>query len=131
VSAASVDAESAARLSQKIALKGQALLEEGKYWDAIQVLEEGLPLAVGTRSNQNLRVLLAQATAKNPRWRKRAEEMLVELSRETPPPLEALMALSALYEEEGFKARAAAQLRRVVELQPGHADALARLKALD
>jgi serine/threonine protein kinase len=126
-----LDDETAARLSQKVALQGKALLADGKFWDAIQVLEGGLHLAPGTRSNQSLRVLLAQATGKNPRWRKRAEEMLVELSREKPPPLEALLALSAFYEEEGFKARAAAQLRRVVELQPGHADALARLKALD
>ncbi len=128
---APLDAESAARLALQIAAQGRDLLAEGKFWDAIQTLEGGLELAPGTRSNQALRVVLAQATAKNPRWRKRAEEMLVELTRERGAPPEAFLALSALYEEEGFRARAAAQLRRVLEIQPGHADALARLRALD
>jgi hypothetical protein len=128
---ASVDADSASRLAMDVVNKGKALLADGKVWDAIQVLEGGQNLAPGTRTNQMLRLVLAQATARNPRWRKRAEEMLVDLAREVPPPVEAMLALSELYQEQGFKARAAAQLRRVVELQPGHAEALARLKALD
>jgi tetratricopeptide (TPR) repeat protein len=129
--AAPLDAEAGTRLAEEILGKGRALLAEGKFWDAIQTLEGGLHLAPGTRTNRTLRILLAQATAKNPQWHESAEEMLVALTHESPAPLEAFMALSVLYEEKGLKARAAAQLRRVLELHPGHADALARLKALD
>jgi serine/threonine protein kinase len=125
-----LDEESAAWMAQEIAGRGRTLLAEGKFWDAIQALEGGLNLAPGSRSNQTVRILLAQATAKNPRWRKRAEEMLVELTRERPVPVEALLVLSAFYQEEGFKARAAAQLRKALEVQPGHPEALERLKAL-
>jgi len=77
------------------------------------------------------RVVLAEAMARNPDGRRRAEELLLALTRESPACLEAFLALSTFYQEDGLKERAAAQLRKALEFQPGHPEVIARLRALD
>lgn len=107
--------------------------EEGyrgsQYWDAIQLAEQALPDLKG-RPRQRCRVLLAQCYLKNPRWRRMAEEQLLESIQEDEANPEAYYLLGTIYRDGGLAGRAAAMFRRVLELKPRHAEALAELRAL-
>lgn len=100
-----------------------------KYWDAIQALEGVLALAEG-RSLSRVRLLLAKAQLKNPRWVKRAEETLLDLVRDDPQHAEAHFLLAGIYVAGGLRARAASQYRKVLELKPDHEEAARRLDEL-
>jgi len=125
------DDDSDVRIAEQVVRDARKLLADGSSWDAIQMLEAALDVGRGKRVNQMIRVTLAQATAKNPKWRKKAEEMLLALTRESPPCVEAFIALGSLYEEAGLRSRAASQLRRALELEPGHVRALTQLQELE
>ena len=93
--------------------------EAERYWEAIQVLEPVLPHAEGaTRSEA--RLLLAQSYLKNPRWKKRAEEMVLDLVRENPQFVAARLLLAEIYRSSGLHARARAAYQKVLALQPGN-----------
>jgi serine/threonine protein kinase/tetratricopeptide (TPR) repeat protein len=93
--------------------------EAERYWEAIQLLEPALPHAEGaTRSEA--RLLLAQSYLKNPRWKKRAEEMVLDLVRENPQLVAARLLLAEIYRSSGLHARARAAYQKVLALQPGN-----------
>lgn len=100
-----------------------------KYWDAIQALEGVLGLAEG-RALGRVRLLLAKAQLKNPRWTKRAEETLLDLVRDEPQHVEAHFLLAGIYLAGGLRARAASQYRKVLELKPDHEEAARHLDQL-
>jgi tetratricopeptide (TPR) repeat protein len=125
-----LDLESDALLAESILMEARALLRQQRHWDAIQKLEGAVGLAHGTRINQNVRVVLAQTFGKNPKWQKRAEEMLLAVIQENPKLVDAYMELGTLYKRLGLKARAAAQFRQVLQLRPLDAQATAELAAL-
>ena len=89
-----------------------------------------MELAPGTKVNQSLRVLLAQATGKNPKWQKRAEEILLAVIQENSNTPDAYLELGVLYKRAGLKARAAAQFRTVLQLRPADPLAEAELAGL-
>jgi serine/threonine protein kinase len=124
------DPESDAILAESMLKEARGLLAQERNWDAVQKLENALGLAPGTRVNHAIRVLLAQAIAKNPNWQKRAEEMLLSVIQENPKLADAHLELGTLYKRAGLKARAAAQFRQVLRLRPADAQAAAELKAL-
>jgi Flp pilus assembly protein TadD len=93
-------------------------------------MEGAISLAPGTRVNQTLRVLLAQTIAKNPKWQKRAEEILLSVINENAKLPDAHFELGTLYKRAGLKARAAAQFRLVLQLRPADGQAAAELAAL-
>jgi Tfp pilus assembly protein PilF len=105
-------------------------LSHDQYWDAIHCLEGAVDLAKGSRTNHAVRVLLARASAKNPKWLKRAETILLGVIAEDPAFVQAHLALGALYKDAGMNSRAEAELRRVLEIYPSHAEAAAELKNL-
>ncbi len=100
----------------------------GNYWEAIQFAQEAVEAARG-RSRQRARVLLARCYLKNPEWRQRAEEELKAALREDAGNVEAYFVLGTLYKGAGLDGRAAVMFRRVLELKPRHAEALASLPA--
>ena len=67
------------------------------------------------------------ATRKNPKWQKRAEEILLSLIQENPKLPDAHLELGVLYKRAGLGARATAQFRKVLRLRPD--DPLARGRA--
>jgi curved DNA-binding protein CbpA len=93
------------------------LLGRGEFWDAIQRLEPLLPRLAGPR-RARARVLLAEAYAQNPKWRRRAEEALRLAIAESPRDVEARLRLAQLYSDLGLPARAAAVLRAALEIDP-------------
>ena len=125
------DPDSDVRLAAHVVKEARALLAQERNWDAVRKLEDALALAPGTKVNQSLRVLLAQATGRNPKWQKRAEEILLSVIQENANTPDAHLELGALYKRAGLKARAAAQFRTVLQLRPSDPLAEAELAGLN
>ncbi|HEX6738981.1 MAG TPA: DnaJ domain-containing protein, partial [Vicinamibacteria bacterium] len=119
-----------ALLAEDALRRAERLLADAKYWDVIQLLQACLPRIPGRVMRDKAQVLLARAHLKNPNWVRRGEELLQRVVQESPQNVEAPFLLGQLYEERGLKTRAEAMFRRVLEVNPGHREAAARLKAL-
>jgi hypothetical protein len=102
--------------------KGSESLAQERYWEAIRLFESAIPRAEGDL-RQQARILLARAYAKNPGWVKQGEELLLAVLREEPDNLDALLHLGRIYKGQGLRSRALSTLRRVLELNPAHAEA--------
>ena len=126
---AAVDAKEEARLAEEAIRRGARSVAEERYWEAIRTLEPAILRASGP-VRQEGRVLLARAYSKNVNWVKQGEELLQAVLREDPRNLEAMLLLADIYRAGGLKIRAAAMLRRALEVQPGHEPATAALEAL-
>jgi tetratricopeptide (TPR) repeat protein len=123
-----VSEEDAAFAADEALLRGEQLLGEEKYWDAIQVVEGSDVYMFGKR-RQKSRLLLARAYMKNPGWRKKSEQLLQSVVRDEPDNADAYFLLGALYKEGGLENRAATMFKRALELRPGHKQALEALGA--
>jgi tetratricopeptide (TPR) repeat protein len=116
------DPEEEARQAEESIRKAGKLVEQEKYWEAIQLLEPALRVAQG-KPRLRAQLLLARSKAKNPRWTKEAEELLLAATRESPQALEGWALLASIYAGKGLKARALSTYRRVLELEPDHEEA--------
>jgi hypothetical protein len=108
----------------------ERLLKEEKFWDAIQLLESAIGRVEGA-PRLRAKVALAQAYMKNPKWLKRAEEVLHGVLRENPGYTDAYVVLGSIYRAGGLVSRAAATYRKALELQPGHPKAVQELATLE
>jgi hypothetical protein len=108
----------------------EALFEDGIYWEAIQQLEPMVPRAKEPTLTQ-ARMLLARAYLRNPMWKKRAEGVLQSLLHDNPGHIAACLTLAGLYRDAGLAARARSLYRKVLDIQPGHAEAVGALAMLD
>ena len=124
-----LDPAQEARLAEEALRKADKLYGQDKFWDAIQLLEPALAGAEG-KTKQRVRILLAKAYLKNPKWIKRAEEQLQAAVKEDPKSVEAHFVLGGLYKANGLKSRALHEFQRVVELKPEHDEALAEVVEL-
>ena len=115
-----------ARRAAENVRRAEKLMEEAKYWDAIQLLEPAVQ-ALGGSQKQRARVVLARALVKNPNWLHQAEEVLQAVVLDEPSHQEAHFGLGRLYKERGLKSRAAGAFRRVLDLNPEHKEAAAEL----
>jgi hypothetical protein len=115
-----------ARRAAENVRRAERLMEEAKYWDAIQLLEPAVQ-ALGGSQKQRARVVLARALVKNPNWLHQAEEVLQAVVLDEPSHQEAHFGLGTLYKERGLKSRAATAFRRVLDLNPEHKEAAAEL----
>jgi tetratricopeptide (TPR) repeat protein len=106
--------------------RAERLVEEAKYWDAIQLLEPAVQ-ALGGAQRQRARVILARALVKNPNWIHQAEEVLQTVVQDEPNHQEAHFELGSLYKERGLKSRALASFRRVLDINPEHERAAAAI----
>jgi tetratricopeptide (TPR) repeat protein len=106
------------------------LLIEGRYWDAIQLLERTVPHILAKRQSAKARVLLGRAYLKNPMWVRKGEEILHGVLRDEPQHVEACFALGGLYKESGLRSRAVTMFRKVLEVKPDHKRAAAELREL-
>ena len=77
------------------AKEARALLGQDRNWDAIQKMEGAIALAPATRAHYSLRILLAYAIGRNPKWQKRAEEMLLAVIQENPKLADAHLELGS------------------------------------
>jgi tetratricopeptide (TPR) repeat protein len=116
------DAEEEAGRAEEAVREAARLVEQDKYWDAIQRLEPAVEVLQG-KARLRARVLLARCYVKNPRWAKSAEAMLLAATREEPKAAEPWALLGAIYSEKGLRTRAIAVYRKVLELKPDHEEA--------
>ncbi len=111
--------------------KAQRLLEESRFWDAIQMLEAAVPRLEPASRQHRGHVLLARAYAENPKWVRRAEKTLQRVVREDPGHAEAHYQLGLLYKSGGLSARAQAMFRKALELRPDYREAKAEIAPYD
>jgi tetratricopeptide (TPR) repeat protein len=95
----------------------QVHFEAEQYWDAIQLLEPLMVRATGT-THAHAGTLLARAYLKNPKWKKRAEELLLDVVQRAPRHVPALLLLAELYRAGGLAMRARGYYQKVAALQP-------------
>lgn len=104
-------------------------MEQGKFWDAIQLLEHAVQWLEG-RNLTRARVALGRSYAKNPNWAKQAETILKSAIASAPKSADAHFVLGELYASQGLRSRAASAFRRTLEIQPDRRDAASALAAL-
>jgi cytochrome c-type biogenesis protein CcmH/NrfG len=75
-------------------------------------------------------LLLARAFMKNPHWQKRAEEVLLGLTRDDPGCTPAYLFLGQIYAGQKLTSRARSMYRKVLQLEPEHQAARAELDRL-
>jgi curved DNA-binding protein CbpA len=124
------DPAALAEAALEAARSGARLFKDGKYWDAIQLIEPALAHLVGPPLAK-ARVILARAYMKNPNWLRRAEDTLQAVLQDAPEYAEAYVVLGLVYKATDQRARAVTMYRRALELQPGNAEAQSELSALD
>ena len=123
------DAAHEAWLAQESVAAAEEHHREGRYWDAIQLLESTIPRLEGA-AKLRARVALARAQMKNPNWVKRAEEALHALLQEHPHSVDALLVLGELYRSTQMRSRALAMYRRALEIDRENRDAQAAVRFL-
>jgi tetratricopeptide (TPR) repeat protein len=123
------DASHEAWLAQESVLAAEEHHREGRYWDAIQLLETTIPRLEGAHK-LHARVALARAQMKNPNWVKRAEGSLHALLQEHPHSVEALLVLAELYRSTQMRSRALAMYRRALEIDRDNKEAQAAVRFL-
>ena len=104
-------------------------IEQGRFWDAIQLLEHAVQWLEG-RNLTRARVALGRSYAKNPNWAKQAEAMLKSAITSEPRSADAHFVLGELYATQGLRSRATSAFRRALEIQPDRHDAASALAAL-
>jgi tetratricopeptide (TPR) repeat protein len=137
------DAEEEARLAEEAVRRAAKLLEQAKAleqekpdepeykrltFDAIELLKPAVEKVTGKTRLRAL-LLLAQGKAKNPKWAKEAEELLLTASREFPQSPDPWALLGAIYAGKGLRTRATTMYRKALELRPDHEEAAEYLKA--
>jgi tetratricopeptide (TPR) repeat protein len=116
------DPEEEARLAEDSIRRAAKLVDKEQYWEAIQLLQ---PVVDTVQGKPRLRgqLLLARSYAKNPKWAKEAESVLLAATRESPQAVDAWALLAAIYADRGLRTRATTVYRRVLELKPEHEEA--------
>jgi tetratricopeptide (TPR) repeat protein len=93
-----------------------------EYWDAIQLLEPVVGKAQGKLRTKG-EVLLGRCYLKNPKWSRRAEELLLAVTRRDAGATEAWALLGGIYAEKAMHNRALSMYRKALELRPEHEEA--------
>lgn len=127
--APTLDPDMEASVAELSIRKAEKLIQQEKFWDAIQMLENAIP-AAKSRIKQKGRVLLARAYLRNPNWLKQAEQVLISATQEDPAYAEPFYMLGTIYKSSGLRSRAVHMFRKAVELKPEHEEAAAEIKAL-
>jgi curved DNA-binding protein CbpA len=118
-----------ARRAFEAMIAAEKHMEQGKFWDAIQLLEHAVQWLEG-KALTRARVALGRSYAKNPNWAKQAETILKSAISSEPKSADAHFVLGELYATQGLRSRAATAFRRVLEIQPDRQDAASALAAL-
>ena len=117
-------------VSDDILDRARDLLKSERYWDLIQLVEPAVPHA-SDALQVRLRLLLAQAYQKNPKWRRRAEEVLKQILDSRPTNVPALMMLGSLYADGQLAQRASGLFKKVLELDAENDEARQALDAIE
>ncbi len=117
-----VDEAGSERAAERAVQEAGRFYDKEKYWDAIQLLEPlapQMPVRLRTRG----KTLLARCYLKNPKWARRAEEVLLEVTREDPKAVDSWALLGSIYDGKGIRTRALSMYKKTLELKPDHEEA--------
>ena len=95
------------------------------YHETIELMEEAVRF---DPSKSSYHKLLAQALAKNPKWRRRSEEHFQAALEIDAFDADCLAGLGELYEEAGMTSRARTMYARALELEPGSEELKQKLR---
>ena len=133
------DKDEEARMAEQSLHRAAKLLEHAKAleqekpnepehqrltFDAIQLLEPAIERLGSSKQKLRAQTLLARGYSKNPKWLKRAEELLLTVTRAQPENAEAWALLGHIYAARGIKSRALSMYKKALELKPDHEEAL-------
>ncbi|HVQ23725.1 MAG TPA: DnaJ domain-containing protein [Planctomycetota bacterium] len=133
------DKDEEARMAEQSLHRAAKLLEHAKAleqekpnepehqrltFDAIQLLEPAIERLGSSKQKLRAQTLLARGYSKNPKWLKRAEELLLTVTRAQPENAEAWALLGHIYSQRGIKSRALSMYKKALELKPDHEEAL-------
>jgi curved DNA-binding protein CbpA len=133
------DKEEEARMAEQSLHRAAKLLEHAKAleqekpnepehqrltFDAIQLLEPAIERLGSSKQKLRAQTLLARGYSKNPKWLKRAEELLLTVTRAQPENGEAWALLGHIYSQRGIKSRALSMYKKALELKPDHEEAV-------
>jgi curved DNA-binding protein CbpA len=104
-------------------------LAEGRYWEALPILEGMLPQIEGALERR-ARVLLARVYLMKPESARKAELEYLRLIQLDSSDVESYLALGKFYRERGLAVRARAMLEKVLQIRPAHKGALAEMEAM-
>ncbi|HEX6738784.1 MAG TPA: hypothetical protein VF310_10945, partial [Vicinamibacteria bacterium] len=121
--APALDPDTEERLATDNLRRGEKLLADARYWDAIQLFESALP-TLKPKLALRARLGIARAQLKNPKWLKRAEETLLAIVHDSPQHLEAHFELAQLYRSRGLRNRALTHYRKILEQRPDHEESV-------
>jgi curved DNA-binding protein CbpA len=137
--AAERDQDEEARMAEQSLHRAAKLLEHAKAleqekpnepehqrltFDAIQLLEPAIERLGSSKQKLRAQTLLARGYSKNPKWLKRAEELLLTVTRAQPENAEAWALLGHIYAERGIKSRALSMYKKALELKPDHEESI-------
>ena len=94
------------------------------FHETIELMEEAVRFDA---AKPQYHKLLARALAKNPHWRRRAEEHFQAALELSPCDVESLVGLGRLYDAAGMTSRATTLLAQALELDPGNRELKERL----
>ena len=97
--------------------------------EAVSVLHDVLSQA-NDGQRRRIRLVLARAYVKDPRWQRYGLSLLNEMLGQKPDDADALATLGVLYHREGLLARAEATLLRALAVDPGQEEARLHLRAV-
>lgn len=107
--------------------QGRGYFEQEDFWNSVQAFRQSVRLEP---NNARYRYWLAMALAKNPKWRREAEEHFLKAIEIDQFKAEYCAGLGTLYKEVGMAKRAQTQFNRALQLEPDNQAALEGLRAL-
>jgi curved DNA-binding protein CbpA len=118
----------AKELARQNYLHARALIERGRYTDAVKSLQNAIKLDV---REPKYHIEIGKLMSRNPRMRGEAEEHLKEAARLDPAQVDSYLALGELYEKMNRREDARAQFREVLRWEPDHVAASTHLASLE
>ncbi len=126
--AGATEEKSAATKAETKFRQGKTLFNQGRFEEAVILLEEALRLMP---NRADYRLLLALAEARIPALRKKAELDFLKVQELEPWNAEAYVGLGLLYKDEGLLVKASKQWRKALEIDPDHKIAAAELELIE
>jgi curved DNA-binding protein CbpA len=107
--------------------QGRGYFDHQDFWSAIEAFRQSVRLEP---QNARYRYWLAMCLLKNPKWRREAEEHLLEAIRLEQFNPSHYVGLALLYKESGMLKRAESQLKQALQVAPGDKSAQDALNEL-